>query len=844
MTGFLRWLLGNMNNPEKNVPFSTGAESRPGPALESGLFLIVLLFEIVLFFSLVGGRRIIGGHDGFQYLTFQYYFLNNVVNYGDIPLWIPFMTHGTVATWWYVVQSSILQNVFILCGGFLKAFNFLPLFYTAAFIDELLLLSGVWLLGKRFFNSPWTVFFVAVSVMGSCVWVVQPWWNFHLYYALPLILHFGHRFLETGKWRYYFLAGNLLFIQCLGNLPYFFPYTVLVVFLYFLFYVIFNRHDVRQQIGKIRSIPSFVFCTAILLLLFIALYTAMKYGTESITSYNFRNPDGASSLTNFLNYGGKLHWQTWVELFSGISPALDYTLYTGIVFIPLILFGLIFNTRRKNAHFILTLIVLLAFSMGTFVSIFFYYCWPLMKYFRHLALTITVIKLFLCFMAGFGFDALFFNPSSRNALLKKGFLAVMSILTLGTAFYLWRLAGDYPGNFKLFIDLVELTVPRYLSVNQILFDNDLIPLLLKRTACFDLVFAAMFLALAFQLKHLTTRGRFYYLALIAILSLHIADLYGLKYFDMKIKTAPLNKNVYALTEFQELPYAKRRDASFDSKNPRAGLLQYLPVKSDAFYWSTDALLFADELGSPFNTCNWLGPFDNYMKAYWGQPINDLSIKPRGFYYYSHLEFPEEHPAALKIAGVTEDKIQFFRQAKIVPSEERIASWITAPDYNGDMLFLSPLQEGDGGDTGRADAAAPDLSANMRLHYACQVNRFDSNNLEVSTDIGDNGSAWLMYSDVWHPLWRATVNGKDAPVYRANLAYKAVKLEKGKNRVRFYFKSGLMSLFYFLFSLNALLWLGIILFLVGRIVFAGIIPRHSGPRRLCRNSLFCPSRHFV
>ena len=116
----------------------------------------------------------------FNISQLQYCFLNHVINYGEIPQWSPFMTHGTLATLGYIVPGGILQNVLLLSGGLFKDINFLPLFYAGVFLDELLLLTGVWLLGRRFFASPFTVFFVTISIMGSCIWILQPWFNFHL----------------------------------------------------------------------------------------------------------------------------------------------------------------------------------------------------------------------------------------------------------------------------------------------------------------------------------------------------------------------------------------------------------------------------------------------------------------------------------------------------------------------------------------------------------------------------------------------------------------------------------------------------------------------------------------
>ncbi|MBN1363891.1 MAG: hypothetical protein JW976_03710, partial [Syntrophaceae bacterium] len=145
------------------------------PRIESCLFLLIILIEAGIFLFLIHGQWIVGGQDGFQYLSLQYTFLNHTINYGEIPQWMPFMTQGTLADWWYVIQGGILQNILFLSGGLFKNINFLPLFYAGIFLDELLLLVGVWLLARRFFASPLTIFFVTLSIMGSCIWVLQPW---------------------------------------------------------------------------------------------------------------------------------------------------------------------------------------------------------------------------------------------------------------------------------------------------------------------------------------------------------------------------------------------------------------------------------------------------------------------------------------------------------------------------------------------------------------------------------------------------------------------------------------------------------------------------------------------
>ena len=53
-------------------------------------------------------------------------------------------------------------------------------------------------------------------------------------------------------------------------------------------------------------------------------------------------------------------------------------------------------------------------------------------------------------------------------------------------------------------------------------------------------------------------------------------------------------------------------------------------------------------------------------------------------------------------------------------------------------------------------------------------------LESETD----NSAFLYVSDTYYPGWRAYVDGKETKIYRANLAFRAVEVPKGKHTVVF------------------------------------------------------------
>jgi uncharacterized membrane protein YfhO len=76
---------------------------------------------------------------------------------------------------------------------------------------------------------------------------------------------------------------------------------------------------------------------------------------------------------------------------------------------------------------------------------------------------------------------------------------------------------------------------------------------------------------------------------------------------------------------------------------------------------------------------------------------------------------------------------------------------------------------------------------------------------------------LSYADVWHPRWKATVNGRRVRVERANLAYKAVALDRGANVVEFRFDPGrARDILLKLYAVEGLLVVGLAAWLTARL----------------------------
>ena len=447
--------------------------------------------------------------------------------------------------------------------------------------------------------------------------------------------------------------------------------------------------------------------------------------------------------------------------------------------------------------------VLVAVSMGTRPAEWVYWGWPMMKFFRHLGLTTGPVKLFFCFLAGSGLDNLV-RRDERSAAPGRRLLCVIPLFAL-CAFL--AMAAGHPASVAGFLGEAPT------DISYVVFPPALdIPFVQKTLT---LVVAAAFtgtLCIAAWLW--SAPGSDKRVLVTLLLGVQLLDLYSYRIGDILAKTFPLSPAERTLTRQQAMPFQKRRVPLFKSDAPRT-------VAMSRFrFWgavpeSTPLLLFLDEPGSSFRAYYFQRPFDQFLRTYLGLSLSPEEDEDMAYLlFHLRLKLPLGHPAALKISGTTEDKIQFFSRASLAGEESQAVSFMRRPDYTGDSIIL--LADGipiPPGSPPSSPEFEPGSDSRLRLPY--RVTRFDSNHLALSVEVPGGQPVWMLYSDVWHPAWTAAVNGISVPVYRANLAYKAVPLAPGPNRVGFSFRLPLLSWLQGLFTLNVLVWVGVLTGLLRR-----------------------------
>jgi uncharacterized membrane protein YfhO len=63
-------------------------------------------------------------------------------------------------------------------------------------------------------------------------------------------------------------------------------------------------------------------------------------------------------------------------------------------------------------------------------------------------------------------------------------------------------------------------------------------------------------------------------------------------------------------------------------------------------------------------------------------------------------------------------------------------------------------------------------------------RYANTEVEVAVDAPADGI--LLLNDVWQPWWRASVDGVDAEILKANVIFRAVVCPRGRHVIRFSF----------------------------------------------------------
>jgi hypothetical protein len=773
------------------------------------------LLPSLFFYSVIFSRSWIPIHDTFQISNIVYFILNQAATHHTVALWYPYINFGVYANWYLAFTigpslATILAVVRLLSRG-----DLLDYYYLSMFMDELILLVGTYLLARTLFKSRKTAVFVCIAMSGSSLWFAQAWFNFHLYYFIPLSAYFVITGAERNEvWR--LLAGGfMLLVSEFGNLPYF-------VVPHALFYLVFvagalwgYAFDARSALRRVgvRELIVAVACA-----LAAGLYLLLlSYGVNHV-NYDVGRTHNVVTAENFLTYGGAIGLSKFAELLTGASWDIDINVYAGVLVTASVLLGLLWVPERRMAPFLCTLLFfgLLSVGKGSFVAPLVYLL-PGIAYYRHIGLVLPIIKVMLIVLSGFGFDALIGSSAPRDAhdhgerrtplMITVGVLVIMLVLGVvlaaAAALYTRRYGHQFifneltrntgfDGHVRAFLGRVAFVIAMYLAAISVL----VAAMLRKRTS-------------------LASLG-------IALLLVEGIDVYSYRMFHFEDHMVSIGTAYRELFVFRNRRYASERlrdpmrvaafrivTSAFHEPIPpnwyescvrmtRAHCYWNFGDSREGVYYDTiEPFVGFDPCRSIFRVGYWLPGVDVLYRAITNLPLHDVNVLPKGYDTVS-LYFPIDSVPLQKAIACGLPKFQLFSSVEIMPERE-MAALFRDPQYRGDLLLASTAdyaayqaKAGAPGKKSPAENKDPAPDASSRLDGDIRVLSSDANSVVVRTTLPQRpGKYWLYFADAWHPFWHASVNGNDIPVLRANFGFKAVPIGGGETTVRFTYRSTIL-----------------------------------------------------
>jgi hypothetical protein len=69
--------------------------------------------------------------------------------------------------------------------------------------------------------------------------------------------------------------------------------------------------------------------------------------------------------------------------------------------------------------------------------------------------------------------------------------------------------------------------------------------------------------------------------------------------------------------------------------------------------------------------------------------------------------------------------------------------------------------------------------------SARIARYANTEIDIEAEAPDGG--FLLLNDVWHPWWRAEVDGRATDILKANVLFRAVPVGPGIHRIHFAFE---------------------------------------------------------
>ncbi|MFH1786602.1 MAG: YfhO family protein [archaeon] len=594
--------------------------------------------------------------------------------------------------------------------------------------------------------------------------------------VFPLIFLFADIFFERRDLKSASALGIALGVQMLAGFPVITVYTLLALALYYGYLSISGKPTLKSELQRIplNLLPLIIMAglSAVVILpgLEFLLNSHRSMGMSFLAS---TRPFSILNLSHLLmpELLGTLLNET---CFLG-AILCGANLYVGVLPLILALAGALASKDRRPRFFAF----LAGFSFLYYIArfpfqYFFYYVIPILRIFRGADWIMFLFAFSVSVLAGFGARTLTLSLNTKDRALMgrlyKLTLLVAAASILASAGIL-ALKGSIlsAGRHMVLAQYAQYaSIPGYVPLYSIEAYLAKVPLVYSQILNSILVFSLL-AALSAALMHLSigkTGKRFVLVFIIAILLIDVFLLWP-KYIQMAGTDALFGPNdvtefisadnstfrVLSLVDDQDLGIlTQQRTSRFGIYKARG----YNPVVLGRYSEYLDTMFGRNATYNP-----------SIKQIHYPVLANLLNAK-----YIATTEDLTGYELAYSGSLNLYDNIGFLPRAfvahksRVLPKGEALAA-LTSKEFNPTAEVIL--------ETGKSESFTDSPSIVSIVSYSPDY-------VELSVSTGSPG--YLVLLDTNYPGWRATVNGKPAPVLYADYAFRAVRVDSGESRVAF------------------------------------------------------------
>jgi len=758
-------------------------------------FLLTLL-TVAAFYTpfLISDKFLYFSSDGaVSYFTFKWVY-NSFLHGASLPIWNFQNMFGQPMEYSYIsIGASKYIAIFL---GYIFHIESVWLLYIFSLLIELVtLVTGIFLIARHFHFHALTAF------AGASILAVSTYWNVHVYFmhqyivSFPVLFYFAIRFAETLDFR--LIAGAALFMVIVFfngvtymPLMYFYQFVLLAATLVLLLRSYRFIGNVSHHIFNPWTL--FMFAGSLALAVIFAYMLKDLLDGDLLSYRNGRNLGSEVSLSQFAaqNQVGPYYFYSFFGIHSAHSDTLRYDPVMG----PFLLFFFVFAAvgaacRRwfpyrpyVVALVIIALLNIFATQGNDFVAIRLFYFLPGFEVYRFGMGFFAVAVVAAVIVGMIGLDIFLRWRGLRYALAKPGYLVFMAIF-VGAVILLDNVATPL---IPVFPDKAVMVRRAFMIVIAFSF----------------LVFALGFWrwpegALWDKIDHNIRQFSLLILIVgnVAVTWLSFAHENPTYYRPGTIPLAVKEKleftfsaadmsfpsrrsdDIYTKLQFPYTPYAANLP-KFIRPNVQATIDPTFDFDSliAVEYTSMNSLFLSGE--NIFTCLPWLDSvtvtprvetFFRKFGKFDTQYVRGLVLGFTGPEYRA-AGWIETTPAARRLLGCSANMARFADNVAVVASVNDATSILMETEGARDVIVAVD------------DVERLKKISGEQVVGSIDGERFWGNEISFVARNYSAQPAWVVISDGYSDDWTAQIDGKEVPIYPANLSFKGVLVPVGDSRV--------------------------------------------------------------